>query len=377
MNVRDGNSAVYSFCTEFHLCTHPNCENPRVRRNGEDLQFCHDHRCDHDSCRNLKEFDPFCRRHTCNDAHCTSFVSSGDIGDVGNPERFCERHRRCLKPYCGRFCHVRENGFPSPFCGAHYCEFSDCSNEREAAAHCPEHTCGEPGCLKGRESVRGQYCKEHGYVGRADFSSVRGCFAKVSTTGWDAAGLSSEVPDTANITSAKSGNAEIPGHLRLSTAAATGASSQDATGQEDWQTLAVDGAWATTSKGCSATAMRVARLDAATRSTRIRNGVLSMGDAGRTDIGSGWMLARTTQGIEDVGGGRDGEYIRGGGRTTARDVLVGATTETVGIRGKRGELPCTRLLELPPTDLAKVLPAVLLVDAEDEARPKTAARGLP
>lgn len=92
-------------------------------------------------------------------------------GEFGDPVRFCERHRRCLKLYCDRFCHVRENGLPSPFCGAHYCEFSDCGNEREAAAHCREHTCGEPGCMKGRESMTGLYCKEHG-------CKTKGCHMK-------------------------------------------------------------------------------------------------------------------------------------------------------------------------------------------------------
>ncbi|KAK7427536.1 hypothetical protein QQZ08_005979 [Neonectria magnoliae] len=159
MNVKDGNSDIYSFCAEYHLCTFPGCEDRRVRRNGEDLQFCNHHRCEHDSCRNGKDRGAFCRAHTCGDTHCISFVRGGDGGD---PERFCERHRRCLKPQCGRFCHVRENGLPSPFCGAHYCEFADCGNERDSAAHCGEHTCVEPGCAKGRESPKGLYCKEHG-----------------------------------------------------------------------------------------------------------------------------------------------------------------------------------------------------------------------
>ncbi|KAK7419153.1 hypothetical protein QQX98_003492 [Neonectria punicea] len=159
MNVKDGNSDIYSFCAEYHLCTFPGCEDRRVRRNGEDLQFCNHHRCEHDSCRNGKDRGAFCRAHTCGDTHCISFVRGGGDGD---PERFCERHRRCLKPQCGRFCHVRENGLPSPFCGAHFCEFADCGNERDSAAHCGEHTCVEPGCAKGRESPKGLYCKEHG-----------------------------------------------------------------------------------------------------------------------------------------------------------------------------------------------------------------------
>ncbi|KAH7133219.1 hypothetical protein B0J13DRAFT_96113 [Dactylonectria estremocensis] len=158
MNVSGGSSTAHNFCTELHLCTFPSCENARVRQDGQDLLFCHDHRCDHGGCRNLKEAGPFCKSHTCEESHCASFVPGGDFGD---PERFCERHRRCLKAYCSRFCHVRENGLPSPFCGAHYCEFSDCGNEREAAAHCPDHTCGEPGCIKGRDSVTGLYCKDH------------------------------------------------------------------------------------------------------------------------------------------------------------------------------------------------------------------------
>ncbi|KAI5458017.1 hypothetical protein BGZ63DRAFT_362955 [Mariannaea sp. PMI_226] len=154
MVVKDAHSESYQFCSEFHLCTYPNCDNQRIRQNGEDLQFCNDHRCDHDDCRKPKEAGRYCRFHTCEDIHCTSFV-------CGDTDRFCERHRRCAKPSCSRFCHVRDNGVSSPYCGAHYCEYADCENGRDDGAHCEEHTCSEPGCVQGVEGAKGLYCKEH------------------------------------------------------------------------------------------------------------------------------------------------------------------------------------------------------------------------
>lgn len=123
--------------------------------------------------------------------------------------------------------------------------------------------------------------------------------------------MSSEVHDTANTMSAKSENVEILGHPRSSTAVITGALSRDATERGSHQFLAVDEIWTATSKGSSATDMHVAKWDAATGSSRTRDGALSMVDAGWADIDSGRKLERMTLGVQDIGGGgQDGEVIR-------------------------------------------------------------------
>ncbi|KAH6885883.1 hypothetical protein B0T10DRAFT_563869 [Thelonectria olida] len=258
MNVKDVASERFHFCAEFHLCTFPSCENQRLRRNGEDLQFCNDHRCDHDGCRNAKDAaGPYCRLHTCEGTHCTSFVS-------GDTERFCERHRRCARPSCSRFCHLRENDVASPYCGAHYCEFTDCENERDAGAHCVEHTCEEPGCARGVDAAKAMYCKEHecktrgcrmkrlgreycpyhdgilamdGVDGSALWAVVTKMVTTI-TTKTSAAGkqnvtaLCMRACGCASAMGASSGGVKTSGWRRLSTAAATNAWSQSATDSE-------------------------------------------------------------------------------------------------------------------------------------------------
>ncbi|RSL77849.1 hypothetical protein CEP51_008706 [Fusarium floridanum] len=158
LDVKDGNSALYRYCTPLHLCILPGCEAQRTWHNGQDLSFCHEHRCEYDDCRNPKDTGPFCKDHTCDDTHCVAFAQGAD---PDGPQRYCERHRHCQKPQCSRLCHVRDNGQPSPFCGAHYCEAPDCEAEREGGSHCRDHTCIEQGCLEGQYPSGSGYCKKH------------------------------------------------------------------------------------------------------------------------------------------------------------------------------------------------------------------------
>ncbi|EKJ71254.1 hypothetical protein FPSE_08493 [Fusarium pseudograminearum CS3096] len=142
LDVKDGNAAMHKYCMQLHLCGFPECENERSKRNEQYIPFCVDHRCEQDNCRNYKDVGIFCI-------------------DLDDPQRFCDRHRQCEKPQCPRLCHTRDNGQPSPFCGAHYCQAPDCEDGREAGLFCPAHTCAELGCLKGRESFKTEYCKSH------------------------------------------------------------------------------------------------------------------------------------------------------------------------------------------------------------------------
>lgn len=141
------------------LCEYQYCQNLRSRHHDQYLPLCDDHRCQYDSCRDPRDGGAgvFCRSHTCNEPYCGAFAPGTDPDD---PQRFCERHRQCLRPHCPRLCHTRENGHPTPFCGAHYCEAHDCDDGRERGAFCHAHTCVEPGCVRGRQTP-GEYCREH------------------------------------------------------------------------------------------------------------------------------------------------------------------------------------------------------------------------
>ena len=144
------------------LCSNEDCANPRYRRNGEKSKYCEEHRCAQRNCRGLRGAGSFCRAHNCENPNCTSFVLGDDVARGDEPERFCDRHRICRNIQCPRYCYIRETGFISPFCGAHYCETTDCDNERRRdGRHCSEHACAERPCHKGVESAMGQYCKEH------------------------------------------------------------------------------------------------------------------------------------------------------------------------------------------------------------------------
>jgi hypothetical protein len=140
------------------LCRFPECQNQRSQWNEQYILFCNDHRCEHDNCRNPKDVGVFCRSHTCDHQYCLAFAPGIGMED---PQRFCERHRQCQRPQCPRLCHTRDDGQPSPFCGAHYCQEPDCEDGRDGGLFCPVHTCAEPGCLKGRETPKSEYCKKH------------------------------------------------------------------------------------------------------------------------------------------------------------------------------------------------------------------------
>ncbi|KAK2486554.1 hypothetical protein H9L39_00481 [Fusarium oxysporum f. sp. albedinis] len=145
LEVKQGDTLVYRYCPQLHLCEYQDCQNLRSRHHDQYLPLCDDHRCQYDSCRDPRDGGAgvFCRSHTCNEPYCGAFAPGTDPDD---PQRFCERHRQCLRPHCPRLCHTRENGHPTPFCGAHYCEAHDCDDGRERGAFCHAHTCVEPGC---------------------------------------------------------------------------------------------------------------------------------------------------------------------------------------------------------------------------------------
>ncbi|KAJ4082577.1 hypothetical protein NW761_010076 [Fusarium oxysporum] len=159
LEVKQGDTLVYRYCPQLHLCEYQDCQNLRSRHHDQYLPLCDDHRCQYDSCRDPRDGGAgvFCRSHTCNEPYCGAFAPGTDPDD---PQRFCERHRQCLRPHCPRLCHTRENGHPTPFCGAHYCEAHDCDDGRERGAFCHAHTCVEPGCVRGRQTP-GEYCREH------------------------------------------------------------------------------------------------------------------------------------------------------------------------------------------------------------------------
>ncbi|CVL03136.1 uncharacterized protein FMAN_00450 [Fusarium mangiferae] len=159
LDVKQGDMLAYRYCPQLHLCEYQDCQNLRSRQDDQYLPLCDDHRCQYDSCRNPRDGGAgvFCRSHTCNEPYCGAFAPGTDPND---PQRFCERHRQCLRPHCPRLCHTRENGHPTPFCGAHYCEAHDCDDGRERGAFCQAHTCVEPGCVRGRQTP-GEYCREH------------------------------------------------------------------------------------------------------------------------------------------------------------------------------------------------------------------------
>ncbi|KAH7270584.1 uncharacterized protein BKA55DRAFT_588991 [Fusarium redolens] len=159
LEVKNGNMEAYRYCPQLHLCEYLDCQNLRSRHRDQYLPLCDGHRCQYDSCRNPRDGGAgvFCRSHTCSEPYCGAFAPGTDLDD---PQRFCERHRQCLRPHCPRLCHTRDNGHPTPFCGAHYCEAHDCDDGRDGGAFCHAHTCVEPGCVRGRQNP-GEYCREH------------------------------------------------------------------------------------------------------------------------------------------------------------------------------------------------------------------------
>jgi hypothetical protein len=175
LEVKNGNMEAYRYCPQLRktahslslmsgliskdLCEYLDCQNLRSRHRDQYLPLCDGHRCQYDSCRNPRDGGAgvFCRSHTCSEPYCGAFAPGTDLDD---PQRFCERHRQCLRPHCPRLCHTRDNGHPTPFCGAHYCEAHDCDDGRDGGAFCHAHTCVEPGCVRGRQNP-GEYCREH------------------------------------------------------------------------------------------------------------------------------------------------------------------------------------------------------------------------
>ncbi|KAL6920299.1 hypothetical protein FSST1_004325 [Fusarium sambucinum] len=313
LDVKDGNTAMYKYCIQLHLCGFPECENERSKRNEQYIPFCIDHRCEQDNCRNSKDIGIFCRPHTCDDQYCVAFAPGIDVDD---PERFCERHRQCQKPHCPRLCHTRDNGQPSPFCGAHYCQAPDCEDGREAGLFCPVHTCADPGCLKGRESFKTEYCKmiivrtmnacmmavelkwwRAGFVKITDGAWSRASEEDYQLKGWgtpcmkmasvieeDVAEESNMAISSVNTICVRSTIARLQGLDHQTSALITGALQWDAI--NPGRHIPKSG-FEVTPKSCSVRSMHVAMVVVETRMLNIQIDACGMEEAARRDLDKG------------------------------------------------------------------------------------------